>query len=175
MNAFDILVAVLLGYSLIRGLFRGMWKELASIVGVLGGFWAAYTFYATAAGYLSGLVSSPVYRNILAFMAVFCIVLILVNVTAIILKYLMRIAFLGWLDRLGGVLFGAVKGVLVASVILLALTSFLPKGTPLIRDSATAPHLTIVAEHLTALISSDLTGELASKLDALKKGWNLIQ
>ncbi|MCK7512599.1 MAG: CvpA family protein [Desulfobacterales bacterium] len=72
MNAFDIVVAVILAYSLIRGLFRGLVKEVASIIGVLGGFLAAYSFYGAAAGYLSGLVSNPAYRNILAFMVIFC-------------------------------------------------------------------------------------------------------
>ncbi|MGD9259358.1 MAG: CvpA family protein, partial [Desulfobacterales bacterium] len=38
MNPFDILIIIILGYSLIRGLFRGLVKEVASIIGVLGGF-----------------------------------------------------------------------------------------------------------------------------------------
>jgi membrane protein required for colicin V production len=29
----------------IRGIFRGLVRELASIVGVLGGFYAAYSYY----------------------------------------------------------------------------------------------------------------------------------
>jgi membrane protein required for colicin V production len=87
----------------------------------------------------------------------------------------MRIVFLGWLDRLGGFVFGAAKGVLIVSVIFLALTAFLPKGTPLIRDSATAPFVAVVAENLAALISSDIKSEFTSKLDALKKGWDLFK
>jgi len=175
MNAFDIIVVAILAYSLLRGLFRGLLKEAASVIGVLGGFFAAHTFYSTAAGYLTGLVSNPAYRNILAFLAIFCIVVIVVNVVAIILKYLLRIVFLGWIDRLGGLVFGAVKGVLIGSVLFLVLTAFLPKGTPLIRDSAAAPYAAVVAEHLSAVISSDIKHEFMSKLDALKKGWNLFK
>jgi membrane protein required for colicin V production len=175
MNTFDVIVVVILAYSLLRGLFRGLLKEAASVAGVLGGFFLAYGFYATAAGYLTGLVSNPAYRNILAFLAIFCLVVIAVNVVAVIVKYLMRIVFLGWLDRLGGFVFGAAKGVLIVSVIFLALTAFLPKGTPLIRDSATAPFVAVVAENLAALISSDIKSEFTSKLDALKKGWDLFK
>lgn len=175
MNTFDIIVVVILAYSLLRGLFRGLLKEAASVAGVLGGFFLAYGFYATVAGYLTGLVSNPAYRNILAFLAIFCLVVIAVNVVAVIVKYLMRIVFLGWLDRLGGFVFGAAKGVLIVSVIFLALTAFLPKGTPLIRDSATAPFVAVVAENLAALISSDIKSEFTSKLDALKKGWDLFK
>jgi membrane protein required for colicin V production len=175
MNTFDIIVVVILAYSLLIGLFRGLLKEAASVVGVLGGFFLAYGFYATAAGYLTGLVSNPAYRNILAFLAIFCTVVIAVNVVAVIVKYLMRIVFLGWLDRLGGFVFGVVKGALIVSVIFLALTAFLPKGTPLIKDSATAPYIAVVAENLAALVSSDIKSEFTSKLDALKKGWDLFK
>ena len=175
MNAFDIVVAVILSYSLIRGLFRGLVKELASIIGVLGGFFAAYSLYGVAAGYLSGLVSNPAYRNILAFMVIFCVVVILVNLLAVVIKYVLRIVFLGWLDRLGGVAFGVVKGVLIVSVIFLVLTAFLPKGTPLIRDSMSAPHISMVSEKLAALVSNDIKSEFSAKLDALKKAWNLLK
>jgi len=106
MNAFDIIVAVILGYSLIRGLFRGLVKEVSSIIGVLGGFFAAHSYYAVVAHYLTGVVANPAYRNILSFLIIFCGVLVVVNVMAMVLKYLLKIVFLGWLDRLGGVVFG---------------------------------------------------------------------
>jgi membrane protein required for colicin V production len=175
MNAFDILVAVILSYSLIRGLFRGLVKELASIIGVLGGFFAAYFFYGAAAGHLSGMVSNPAYRNILAFMVIFCSVVILVNLLAVVIKYVLNIVFLGWLDRLGGVAFGVVKGVLIVSVLFLVLTAFLPKGTPLIKDSMSAPYVSRVSEKLAALVSSDIKTEFSAKLDALKKVWNSLK
>lgn len=175
MNAFDIIVVVILAYSLIRGLFRGLMKELASIIGVLGGFFTAYSFYHVAAGYLSGLVSNPAYRNILAFLIIFCAVVILVNVLAIVIKYLLKIVFLGWLDRLGGFVFGVVKGVLIVSVIFLALTAFLPKGTPLIRDSLTAPYVSVISEKLAVVVSSDIKNEFSAKLEAVKKIWNILK
>ena len=175
MNAFDIIVVVILGYSLIRGLFRGLVKELASIIGVLGGFFAAYSFYSAGASYLSRLVSNPAYRNILAFLIIFSAVVILVNVLAIIIKYLLKIVFLGWLDRLGGFGFGVVKGVLIVSVIFLALTAFLPKGTPLIRDSLTAPYISVISEKLAILVSSEIKSEFSAKLEALKKVWNILK
>lgn len=175
MNAFDIVVVVILAYSLIRGLFRGLVKELASIIGVLGGFFAAYSFYNLAAGYLSGLVSNPAYRNLLAFLIIFCTVVILVNVLAIITQYLLKVVLLGWLDRLGGFGFGVVKGLLIVSVIFLALTAFLPKGTPLIRDSLCAPYVSVISEKLATLVSNEIKSEFSAKLEALKKAWKIIK
>jgi membrane protein required for colicin V production len=175
MNAFDILAGVILVYGLVRGLFRGLVKEVASIIGVLGAFLAAYSFYGMVGGYLSGVVSNPAYRNLLAFLIIFCAVVVLVNVLAIVIKYLLKIVFLGWLDRLGGVVFGFIKAALIVSVLFLALTSFLPKGTPLIKESLAAPYVAVVSERLASVVSSDTKREFAAKLDELKKAWNFLK
>ena len=44
MNYLDIIIVVILSYCVIRGVFRGLIKELSSIIGVFGGFYAAYTY-----------------------------------------------------------------------------------------------------------------------------------
>lgn len=175
MNAFDILVGVILIYGLVRGLFRGLVKEVASIIGVLGAFLAAYSFYGTLGGYLSGVVSSPAYRHLLAFLVIFCAVVVLVNVLAIVIQYLLKIVFLGWLDRLGGVVFGFIKAALIVSVLFLALTAFLPKGTPLIKESLAAPYAAVVSERLARLVPSDIKREFTAKLEELKKAWSLLR
>jgi membrane protein required for colicin V production len=175
MNVFDIVAGVILAYGLIRGLFRGLVKEVASIIGVLGGFLAAYSFYGTVAAYLHGLVSSPTYRSLIAFLIIFCAVVVVVNVLALVIKYLLKIVFLGWLDRLGGVVFGLIKGVLVVAVLFLALTAFLPKGTPLIRESLTAPYVALVSEKLALVVRSDIKRDFGVKLDELKKAWNHLK
>jgi membrane protein required for colicin V production len=171
MNAFDILIGVVVGYGLIRGLFRGLVKEAASILGVIGGFFAAYLYYAPVAGWFTGLVANPGYRDLLAFMLLFCGVLIVVNVVAIVLKYLLNLIFLGWLDRLGGVGLGLAKGVLIVSVVFLALTTFLPKGAPLIKDSLGAPYVARVSERLSDVVSTHIRQDFALKLGELKKSW----
>jgi membrane protein required for colicin V production len=171
MNALDIIIVVILGYGLVWGIFRGMVKEVSSIIGVVGGFVLAYLYYGVVAGWLTGLVSNPAYRNILAFMILFCGVVIVVNVIAIVLKYLLNLVFLGWFDRLGGAGFGLVKGVLIVSVLFMVLTAFLPKGAPLIKDSACAPYVALVSEKIAAVVSSDVKREFASKLGELKKAW----
>ncbi len=174
MNAFDIIVVIVLAYSLIRGIFRGLVKEVSSIVGVLGGFFAAYSFYGTVAGTLVGFVSNPAYRNILAFLAIFCAVVVVVNLLAIVIKYLMKIVFLGWFDRVGGLGFGLLKGVLIVAVLFMALTAFLPKGTPLVQKSIIAPYISLVAEKMATVVSSDIKRDFSTKLGELKKGWNIL-
>ena len=141
MNPFDIIIIVILGYSLVRGIFRGLVKEVSSIVGVLGGFYASFTYYPKLAKLLSGLIRETAYLNILSFLIIFCSVLIIVGILGIIIKYLLNIAFLGWVDRIGGVGFGFIKGILIASVLFITLTAFLPKGSSFLKNSVLAPRV----------------------------------
>ena len=156
MNPFDILIIVILGYSLVRGLFRGLVKELSSIVGVLGGFYAAYTYYNVLAGLLSRLIHDISYLNILSFLIIFCGVLIIVGVLGVIIKYLLNIAFLGWIDRISGVVFGVLKGILIVSILFIPLTAFLPKGTAFIKTSELAPHVSWISEKMANVISKEM-------------------
>ncbi len=175
MNPFDILIIVILGYSLVRGLFRGLVKELSSIVGVLGGFYAAYTYYTVLADMLSRFIHDISYLNILSFLIIFCGVLIIVGVLGVIIKYLLNIAFLGWIDRIGGVVFGVLKGVLIVSILFITLTAFLPRGTAFIKNSELAPHVSWISEKMANVISKEMKQDFNAKLGELKKAWKTLK
>lgn len=171
MNYFDIIVIVILGYCLIRGIFRGLVKELSSIIGVFGGFYAAYTYYPVLAKPLSKWIANAGYLNLLSFLIIFCGVFIIISILGIIINYLLKIVFLGWLDRVSGAMFGAMKGILIVSVLLIALTAFLPKGTPVIKDSLLSPYVTLVSEKMAKVISKDMKHDFSTKIATIKKAW----
>lgn len=173
MNPFDILIIVILGYSLVRGLFRGLVKEISSIIGVLGGFYAAYSYYKHLGNLLSGVIHDVSYLNILSFLIIFCGVLILVSALSVIIKYLLNIAFLGWVDRVGGVFFGLTKGILIISVLFISLTAFLPKGTAFIKNSILAPHVSWISENMAKVVSQEMKQDFTTKLGELKKIWKI--
>jgi membrane protein required for colicin V production len=173
MNPFDILILVILGYSLIRGLFRGLVKEISSVIGVFGGFYAAFTYYKVLASLLAGLIQDVSYLNILSFLIIFCSVLIVVSVLGVIIKYLLNITFLGWFDRVGGVIFGLAKAILIVSVLFISLTAFLPKGSAFIKNSVLAPHVSWVSEKMAKVVSREMKQDFMSKLGELKKAWKI--
>jgi membrane protein required for colicin V production len=171
MNFFDIIVIVILGYCLIRGAFRGLVKELSSIIGVFGGFFGAYTYYPVLAKPLSKWIANVGYLNLLSFLIIFCGVFIIISILGIIINYLLKIVFLSWLDRVSGAMFGAMKGILIVSVLLIALTAFLPKGTPVIKDSLLSPYVTLVSEKMAKVISKDMKHDFSTKIATIKKAW----
>ncbi|MDJ0986206.1 MAG: CvpA family protein [Desulfobacterales bacterium] len=173
MSPFDVFIILIMGYSIVRGLFRGLVKEVSSIIGVLGGFYAAYSYFPMVAKLLSGIIQEESYLNILSFMIIFCGILLLISILGVVIKYLLNIAFLGWIDRICGVGFGLIKGVLIITVIFIILTTFLSKGTPLIKKSILAPHVIWISEQMVGLVSDDMKNDFFAKLDEFKKAWKI--
>ena len=67
MNLLDMLIIVILCFCMIRGIFRGLVNELFAIIGVLAGFYTAYTYYLKIAKPLSAWISNQAYLNILRY------------------------------------------------------------------------------------------------------------
>lgn len=171
MNILDIVVIVIVGYCLIRGIFRGLIKELSSIVGVLAAFYTAYSYYPEIAHLLRRWVTNSGYLNILSFFILFCLVFVIISMLGVIIKYLLNIAFLGWVDRICGAGFGVIKGVLIVSVIVLTLTAFLQRGSPLLKDSLLSPHVLFVSEKMAKVVPGDMKGHFYDGIRALEKAW----
>jgi membrane protein required for colicin V production len=109
----------------------------------------------------------------LSFLAIFCSVLIIISILGVVIKYLLNVAFLGWIDRLCGVFFGLIKGVLIVTVLFIILTTFLPKGAPLIKKSVLAPHVIWISEKMVNLVSEEMKRDFFSKLEEFKRAWEI--
>ncbi len=171
MNLFDVVIVVILCFCLIRGGFRGLVKELSAIVGVLGGFYAAYTYYPWLAAVLTRWISDAAYANVLAFLLLFCGIFIVVSVLGLIIRYVLNLVFSGWIDRVGGVAFGGLKGGLIVSVLFIVLTAFLPKGTRLIQESRLSPYVSLYSRVMAEVMSTQMKSDFKYKIEELKKGW----
>jgi membrane protein required for colicin V production len=174
MNLLDYALALILGYCFVRGVFRGLVKEITSIVGVLGGFYFAYGYYPRIAHILRHWIANAGFANILAFLILFVGVYLVINIAGVAIKYLMNIVFLGWTDRIGGALFGAAKGALIVAVVVAMLTTFLPRDTALLRDSLLARHAMGVSAVLVRMVSADTKKLFDDHLKELRQTWQRI-
>ena len=175
MNAFDIMIAIIFGFCMIRGFFRGIIKELSSIIGVLGGFYAAYTYYRVLAGYMTKWTSGFEHTNIICFLIIFLSVFVTISILGLFLKYILNISFLGWIDRICGTCFGFIKGILVVSILLLVLTTFLnlKQNRAFIKRSVLSPYVMVISETMAQLVSTDMKKTFSTKIKELKKAWNI--
>lgn len=174
MNILDILIAVIVGFCLVRGIFRGIIKELTSIVGVVAGFFVAYNYYSVVANPLSRLIIDKSYLNIVSFFLAFAVVFFAVGFLGVILKHVFKAAALGLADRILGGTFGLVKAILIVSVLLVPLTAFLPEKSPLIKDSFLAPYVSILSEKMVVIVPKEMKEKYDDNVNALRKAWKKL-
>ncbi len=93
----------------------------------------------------------------------------------VVVKYVLNIAFLGWVDRICGAGFGITKGILIVSVLLITLTAFLPRNAPVIKNSMLAPHIAWVSEKMAKVVSKDMKHNFTAKIAELKKAWGKMK
>jgi membrane protein required for colicin V production len=171
MNFLDYILVAILAYCLIRGVFRGLVNELSSIVGVLGGFYFAYSYYPQLAAILSSWITNGSYANIVAFLILFVGVYLVISITGAVIKYLISIVFLGWTDRVGGALFGAAKGGLIVIVVVTMLVAFLPKNAEVLRDSLLVRHTMSISAMLVQVTAVDMKTLFESQMKELRQTW----
>ena len=171
MNFFDLFVLIIVGFCLVRGGFKGLVREISGIVGVVAGFYGANTYYPRLIPYIESWISSPQLQKLVCFFLLFCLILIAVGLVAALIHKLLKIVFLGWVDRTFGVIFGAAKGVIITTIFFIIITSFVPNGSQHMAASRTAPYLVRVADALTLFISQNIKTDFSRQLEELKKTW----
>jgi membrane protein required for colicin V production len=169
MNTFDVAVIVIVSFCLIRGVFKGLIGEMSGIIGVIAGFYGAYTYYPTVAVYGKQWISSEAILNLLAFFVLFVCILTVISLVSVLIRKLLKLAFLGWVDRGFGLVFGAAKGILIMTVVLVILTTFIPKNSVFLKDSYFSPYLAQVSKALTVFVSQNARNDYLKNLEGLFK------
>jgi len=171
MNPFDIGILVVFGYCLIRGFFKGFVREIFSLIGVIGGFYGASTYYPVVAKLLSRWIPGFPNLNVLSFLLILFVGFVVISLLGTAVKYLLTITFMGWIDRLFGVVTGSIRGVLVVSILLMAATAFVPDWKPLMEKSFLAPKITAAVNTVTQAIPKDMTRGFTKKFQEINEAW----
>ena len=171
MNFFDGVVLVIVAFCLVRGGFRGLIREVSGIIGVVAGFYGANTYSPQLTPYIEQWVQAPGARHLICFFILFCGILIVVGLVARLIRKLLRLVFLGWVDRTFGMVFGTAKGVLIVTILFIMITTFIPDSTKVVSGSSTAPYLAKVANAMTLLVSKNMKADFYHQMEGLKKQW----
>jgi membrane protein required for colicin V production len=123
MSIIDIVLAALLLFGFIRGLFKGLFVEIASLVALVLGIYGAIHFSYFAADLLESKVDwSEKTINIVAFAVTFVIIVLAISLAGKALTKLADFAALGLLNKLLGGVFGALKIGLILSILLIVFS-----------------------------------------------------
>ena len=132
MNWLDIVLIVLLFVPTIMGLRKGLIKTALSLAGLIVGIMLAGHFYKTVSSIFSFTDNENI-AHILAFVLILTVVFIIAMLLARLLKAVANAILIGWLDNLGGAIFGFLSGFLILSAIMATIVKFF--GSDLITES----------------------------------------
>lgn len=135
MTWLDYGVVGVVALSLIWGAWRGLVREIISILGWIIAFLAANLFAGPLGESMPESIPSPELRVLVAFLVVFVAALAVATLLGLVLSKIVHAIGLGGLDRTLGSLFGIARGALIVlAFALLAGLTDLPRQ-PLWRDS----------------------------------------
>lgn len=130
MTVFDYAVLGILGISVLLSMLRGFLRETLSLAGWVAAFFVAKLYTLQLAPMLPQSIPGESLRLLAAFLILFLATLLVASLLAIALAEVFKKIGLGWLDRWLGALFGLLRGVLVAGIIVFlgGLTSLPREG-----------------------------------------------
>ena len=135
MTTIDIIILIALGAGVIIGFMKGSIRQLASILGLIVGLLAAKALYTSLAVKLCPTVTdSMTVAQILAFVIIWIAVPLIFTLVASVLTKAMEAVSLGWLNRLLGAGLGALKYLLLVSLVVCVI-QFIDTDSQLISQT----------------------------------------
>lgn len=172
MNWLDFVFLIFLAIFAFQGLAQGFSRIAVGLVATIAGLLIASWCYDLPAGLLMPYVSSRSVANVLGFVLIFILIQILGALAGLALSRIFKWTGLGWLDRLLGFAFGALKAVVVGIVLVLILTAFPIKPVPdSVAHSQVAPYLIDAAHAITYLAPRELRQSFRETYDRIRELW----
>lgn len=121
----DIILGALILFGIIRGFFKGLFVEIASLLALVLGVYGAIHFSDYAANFLESKTEwSENTINITAFAVTFIIIVLAIMLAGRALTKLANFAMLGLLNKLLGALFGGIKLAFALSILIIVFEKF---------------------------------------------------
>lgn len=139
MNEVDAAILGVTVVSCLFGLWRGLIKEVLSLLTWIAALLVARVYSEYLAGWLVNMIDSSSVRYVTAFAVIFVVVMMVGTVLNHLMAKLLTITGLKLADRLLGGVFGIARGVIIVLVIVFILSVFVSE-TERWRQSMLIPY-----------------------------------
>ena len=156
MNGVDIVIIAITGLSCLFGLWRGLVKEVFSLLTWVAALVVARFFSEHLAPLFEGILEGSTTRYIAAFAILFIVTMMLGTLINYFLSKLLTIAGLKFTDRLLGGVFGVARGLIIVLLAIFVSSTFFA-SSPLWQQSQLIPHGIAMIEWSKIFIS-DVSG-----------------
>lgn len=159
----DMALIIIMGYFLLRGIFRGVVKEIVAVLGVFVAFWVASLYWPMGDEHLKPIFDLPSHRGMVSFTMIFVVVYFLIGVISIFVDKIVKITISPIVSALLGALVGAGKGILVCAVLLAGAGAFIKPTDEFFTESKLWPHLAPVTQQAKAWLPEALKLAMEAK------------
>ncbi len=158
MNPFDAFVIVLVVLSGLFAFARGFVREALSVGTWVGASFAALYAFPFARPVAERWLSKGIVADSAAALSVFAVILIALSLVSSAIARRVKNSSLSAIDRTLGLLFGLVRGVILACLVYIGVTWALPEANrpPWIKEARTGSLLQVGADTLKTLVPSSL-------------------
>jgi membrane protein required for colicin V production len=167
MNALDWLIVLIMFLSVLLAAAQGFFFEVVSLAGAIVGYLLAAWNYGRIAPWFLQYVKQQAIADLAGFLTIFISVVLLAGAIARIVRWTVREVGLRWVDRALGAAFGLVRGFVVVTAGLLALTAFAPDSQELAR-SQLAAYFSVAGSGASWLAPSDIRRKFRDGIDRLR-------
>jgi len=171
MNGLDWVLAGIAAFSLIRGIWRGAVSQVFGIMSVLGAFALASNYYQPLAVRVSQSFPKLTAPQAVSFTILFLLMWLCIGLLGYLIVKLLHRTGLGFVDRLLGGAVGLIKAVVIAIVLISALTFFLPPKNSLLCESCLTPHVQEIGRIVVRITPRSVQALFDEKQKELKRYW----
>ena len=183
MQNFAIFDLIILSITLIlglKGLFRGLIKEVFGIIGIIGAIFVASRISKEIGDLIAPILvlENEATIKLIGFVVALVAVWLVVYSAGVIVSKIFAASGLGIVDRIFGFVFGAAKIFLIFSVIAYALyqvQSFKKVIDEKFADSIVMPHLVSVGSYIIKLDTATITNSIDKAVDSAKGSASVIE
>ena len=120
MNIIDIIILVCCVPALFHGFSKGFVSQAISLVALVLGVWLSFKFSAPLGNWLKTFADLPgAILHIIAFALILVIVMLVLMLIGKAIEKVLKVAMLGWLNKLLGIVFALLKTVLVIGLVII--------------------------------------------------------
>ncbi|MCR5547854.1 MAG: CvpA family protein [Bacteroidales bacterium] len=119
MVTLDIILLLCFIPGIVSGISKGFVKQLASLAAIILGAWAAFRFSEMLSAWLqTKLTMDPKLVYVISFAIIVVLAVLLLNLIGNLIVNALKVADLGWLDRVLGFFLGIFKAALILGLLI---------------------------------------------------------
>jgi membrane protein required for colicin V production len=169
MNALDWIILVIMLFSALLAAAQGFFFEIICLAGSVLGFLLAAWGYGRLSPWFLHYVKVAAFADLAGFLTIFLSVILLAGAIARITRWMVHEAGLRSVDRVLGAAFGFIRGMVIVTAGVMAITAFAPESEEL-SGSQLASYFLVAGHGASWLAPYDVRQKFRAGIIKLRGG-----